>query len=174
MFGPIEDAYFIWLSNQINYVEIPTPSLTYKQLLRTMHSTEFVWCVHGDDNRAAKGLELREQFISEVDHLDDENFDISGASVLEVLIALAIDIEFQMDEPYDDWFWTMVDNLGLADLNDANYVEGVTEDVLDIWMWRLYTENGYGGIFPLHDWSEDQREVELWYQFMAYLDDNEL
>jgi hypothetical protein len=38
-------------------------------------------------------------------------------------------------------------------------------------VWRTYEPNGVGGFFPLENPNEDQREVELWYQMSAYVDD---
>ncbi len=53
------------------HVEVPTPSLTYWKLFRTLYSTEFVWLLSGDDNRAEDGLELREEFLLESNIPDD-------------------------------------------------------------------------------------------------------
>lgn len=180
MYEPIEDSYFTWLSNKVDWVATPTPSLKHNQLLRTIHSTEFVWTMSGDDNRAAKGLELREEFLYEIDSLGDPYFDTTGVSVLEMLIALACDIEFQMDEPMSDWFWIMLDNLGLAEnYSDSDYLTEVADDtdvidILDRFIWRQYEADGIGGLFPLTHFPRDQSKAEIWYQFHAYLDDNDL
>lgn len=178
MYGPTEDSYFIWLSNQVDYAVVPTPSLQHENLLRILHSTEFVWTVSGDDNRVAKGAELRDEFLYETQELGDPHFDCAGTSVLEMLVALAYDIEFQMDEPMSDWFWVMLSNLGLADYTDAvDYdidMESSVIDILDRFIWRQYGPDGVGGLFPLNNFRHDQSRIELWYQFHSYLDDNDL
>lgn len=175
MYGPIEDSYFIWLSNQVDYAEVPTPSLTHNRLLRLLHATEFVWTVSGDDNRAAKGYELRGEFLDETQSVGEPHFDSAGTSVLEMLIALAYDIEFQMDECMSDWFWVMLGNLGIADITDADdYDLNEVVDILDAFVWRQYESDGAGGLFPLSKISRDETRVEIWYQFHAYLEDNDL
>jgi hypothetical protein len=175
MYGPIEDSYFTWLSNKVDYVAVPTPSLKHENLLRKLHATEFVWTISGDDNRAAKGLELRDEFLYEIQELGDPYFDNTGVSVLEMLVALANDIEFQMDESMSDWFWLMLDNLGISDFTDAyEGSDASVSDILDRFIWRQYGPDGFGGLFPLTNFRQDQSKVEVWYQFHAYLEDNDL
>ena len=72
----LEDPYFEWLCAQVIRQET-TPSLTYERLLATLHATEFVWLVSGDDNRAEDGVELRDP--TERGHMP--------CSVLQMLIA---------------------------------------------------------------------------------------
>jgi hypothetical protein len=33
-------------------------------------------------------------------------------------------------------------------------------------------KSGLGGMFPLEDPREDQRAIEIWYQMMAYINEN--
>lgn len=171
---PLEDMYFNWLVSKVVRTDVSSPSLSYDTLLRTMHSTEFAWLLSGDDNRAADGKDLRTRFILTAECPDYPEWRNYPASFLEVVIALAIRAEYDTDIPLNAWFWRMMENLGLADCNDAS---GVTSDeiqpFLDDVIWRQYDYSGRGGLFPLKNPPEDQREVELWYQFCEYLVDQE-
>lgn len=66
-------------------------------------------------------------------------------------------------------------NSGLAALDDT-YSDDTYERIqyrLNVINKRLYNEDGTGGgLFPLRHATQDQREVELWYQMMAYLTEN--
>lgn len=173
---PIEDVYFNWLYSKVASVDVPTPSLTYLTLLRDLHATEFVWIVTGDDNRAQDGLDVRKQFLEQARLNYDPAWMSIGCSVLEMLIAFSKKADFQVDFGEREWFWIFLSNLNLSDLNDAaqdNITEIVIE-VMDQFLWRTYRRNGDGGMFPLKRTSNDQRKVELWYQFCEYLVDEGL
>jgi hypothetical protein len=172
---PFENAYFNWLCAKVNYVMNPTPSLTYWNLLRALHNTEYVWILAGDDNRAEDGLELRREFIMEVETPDHPEWRRApGCSVLEMLIAFSRRAEHMTGQKAKDWFWEMIDNLGLKEVNDGH--EATEEDIGEIlydFVWRQYEYNGHGGLFPLDDPTRDQQEVEIWYQFCDYLADKD-
>jgi len=172
---PIEDVYFNWLYTKVASVDVPTPSTTYYTLLRDLHSTEFVWLVSGDDNRAEDGLGVRREFFTQMRLDEDIPWMFLGCSVLEMLIAFSRRAEFDTDIPARDWFWTFLRNLHLDDLCDARYrISERVAQVMDQFIWRTYLPNGEGGMFPLRDPPEDQRKVELWYQFCEYVVDNGL
>jgi hypothetical protein len=167
----LEDMYFNWLCAKVIRVENPTPSLTFDTLLKTLHNTEFVWLLSGDDNRAADGKELRAEFLIAGGFPDDEEWRKEyPCSVFEMLIAFSRRAEFNSEIPAQSWFWEMLSNLNLNELNDASGVSPyeITE-VLEHFMWRQYPPDGDGGLFPLVQPEEDQRNVEIWYQFCAYV-----
>lgn len=172
---PIEEVYFNWLYSKVASVEVPTPSLTYWTLFRDLHSIEFVWLISGDENRAADGLDVRQEFLTQAGLEEDPPWLNIGCSVLEMLIAFARRAEFQTDMPVRDWFWIFLTNLGLDDLNDAsNAVSEIVAEVIDQFIWRTYREDGTGGLFPMTNPKLDQKKVELWYQFHAYLMDQQI
>jgi hypothetical protein len=168
---PIEDAYFNWLCAKVLSIEVPI----YWDLMRILHSTEFVYLVDGDDNRAEEGLELRYRFLVETQRENEQAWYTSPVSVLEVLIAFAQRANFQTDAPTRDWFWIFLQNLNLdeyrqvspSDVNDIN-------DILHDFVWRQYNDSGHGGMFPLRWPQHNQRKLEIWYQFCEYLDENDL
>lgn len=170
----IEHLYFNWLCAKVNvYVRPTTPSLTHWNLLRTLHHTEFVWLLWGDENRAEDGLELRRDFIFEAEAPDYPDWRRNpGCSVLEMLIAFSRRAEFQTGDKARDWFWEMLDNLGLKEVDDGH--EATPEDIeeiLEMFVWRTYDYDGDGGLFPLTSPTRDQASLEIWYQFCDYLVD---
>jgi hypothetical protein len=168
---PLENLYFNWLCGKVHRVEVPTPSLTYWNLFRILHDTEFVWLRSGDDNRVEDGLELRDEFLLESRLPDDPSWRLAGCSLFEMLIAFARKAEFNAGETPHFWFWRFLENLGLDGQNDADIDEHYVDNVLFTLVWRGYDADGRGGLFPLNNPKENQRDVEIWYQFCAYLVD---
>lgn len=169
---PIENSYFNWLCVKVHRVDNPTPSLTFWKLFRQLYSTEYIWLISGDDNRAEDGVELRSEFLNEARLDGDETWELAGCSVLEMLVALARRAQFNAGETVNFWFWRFLENLGIADANDAsNTPPEKIDEILNIFIWRMYDEAGVGGLFPMTYPEHDQRDVEVWYQFHAYLVD---
>jgi len=167
----IESTYFNWLYAKVLHVENPTPSLTFWNLMRELHNTEFVWLISGDDNRAEDGLDLRHEFVREANINSDREWSLLGCSVLEMLIAFSRRTPFETDRSPRDWFWSFLENLGLSEFNDANappYYPVIAE-ILYVFVWRTYEPDGRGGLFPIINTRNDQRKIELWYQFSEYL-----
>jgi hypothetical protein len=166
---PLDEQYFRWLYDQVGSIK----RTTHWQLLRQLHSKEFVWIIPNDDNRLEDGRDLRLEFIQDHYHHEDSIdpmwMDL-GCSMLEMLIALSRRLEFEDDTPAKEWFWQMMENLDLSECTDASgYSEQEVDEILDDVIWRLYKPNGHGGLFPLEHAEEDQRDIEIWYQFSAYL-----
>jgi hypothetical protein len=172
---PIEEIYFNWLYSKVASVAVPTPSLTFWTLLRDLHSVEFVWLVPNDDNRAQDGLDIRKEFLRQSHFEQDPAWMNIGCSVLEMLIAFARRAEFQTDIPARDWFWRFMENLNLDYMNDAaTDISRIVGDTIDRLVWRTYRRDGSGGLFPLRKSDNDQRKIEIWYQFCEYLIDQEI
>lgn len=171
MSEPIENLYFNWLCAKVTHVKVPTPSNTHWKLLRKLHTTEYVFVLPNDKNRADDGVELRLDFLREARVRDEEPWHHEPCSVLEMLIAFAYRAAFQFDEVTpQEWFWLFLKNMGLADFVDSHYREGKATDILERFVWRTYASNGVGGsIFPMRDPPQDQRQVEIWYQLFDYM-----
>lgn len=173
MSEPLDEAYFKWLYSLVASTRLKNPSRTYWSLLRDLYMKEFVWLVPNDDNRKADGRDLRHEFVElhEIEDPDHDWLDL-GCSMLEMLIAISRRISFQMDGDPRDWFWHMIENVDLQKYSDAKYNDLARRDIdqaLELIIWRNYSPTGRGGLFPLRDPREDQRNVELWYQLSAYL-----
>ena len=175
MTGPLEDEYFSWLCDQVLRVRVPTPSLRYDRLFRILHNTEFAWKILGDDNRAADGVELRSKFLQYQNLPDDPVWLNLGCSIFEMFIALSARAEFVTDNvTVEQWFWTILQNLGLDQYSDAFvFCDEDVEEILYRLIWRQYDYDGRGGMFPLQNPRQDQTQVEIWYQFFAYLEEQE-
>lgn len=172
---PVEELYFNWLYHKVAAVDNPTPSLTYYTLFRDLHSIEFVWLISGDDNREQDGLDLRREFYRTAFIDEDIHWMNLPCSVLEMLIAFSRRAEFDTNISYRDWFWVFMENLRLKDLNDAqSNITVRANDLIERFVWRTYSSNGLGGLFPLMYPQHDQRDVEVWYQFCEYLVDRGL
>lgn len=173
--GTLDDAYFEWLYSLIGAVNNRNPDRSYWALARKLHSTEFTWSVPNDDNRVEDGKELRLEFINSTRYqLDDPHnlwIDL-GCSMFEMLIALARIAAFESDRSVTEWFWRFMHNLELEEYSDRIYeisIDEEVEEVLERLNERTYSASGRGGLFPLRNSREDQRNVELWYQLSAYL-----
>jgi len=172
---PVEEVYFNWLYHKLASVDVPTPSLTFYTLLRELHNTEFVWSVQGDDNRAQDGLDIRREFFRNSFVVMDSYWEHIGCSTLEMLFGLSRRGEFNTSMSARDWFWLLLDNLHLAQLSDARSgVSNKVQKTIDIFLSRKYQANGFGGLFPLKRPIQNQQEVEIWYQFHAYIYENEI
>ena len=173
--GPLENMFFDWLYAKVVRDQYPTSSSSYDILLKTLHNLEFVWFLTGDDTRAQDGKELRREFILIAHIPDDEEWrTMVPCSMLEMLIALSRRAERQTGVSSFDWFWEMLTNLSLSEVDDASGVspEEIT-DVIEIFNLRQYTPSGDGGLFPLNNPTRDQTELEIWDQFCDYLVDRD-
>lgn len=176
MSEPLEEEYFNWLCMKVidhhNTVR-GVQTLSYTTLLWTLHHTEFVWMISGDDNRAEDGKDLRRDFLLELDIPDDPIWRVEpGCSILEMLIAFSRRTEFQSSQPAIEWFWEFIHNLGFLDItDDSNMTPQDIQEFLEPFIWRTYDMNGAGGLFPMEHPHRDQRDVEIWYQFCDYLVD---
>lgn len=181
MAEPIEGQYFNWLCAKVLG---PNPR-SYLGLMRILYCTEFVWTgnVLHDQNRAEDGIELRLDFLRAMEAKDpDFGFEerqshwyTCDCSVLEMLIAFAIRAADQTEISVKDWFMQFLKNLGLDEFRQVDESDKpVIEDILTTFIWRTYDSRGNGGLFPMRQTQNDQRDIEVWYQFCEYLDDQGL
>lgn len=169
------DLYFKWL---YGLVYKDTRILSYHKLLRYLFDREFTYLLPMDGNRYEDGINLRYRFGDE-EQIDPRIIasliDINPCSVLEMMIALAIRCEEHiMDDPdygnrTGQWFWNMINNLGLGNMNDRRFDYRVVKNIIDIFLNREYSRDGEGGLFVIHDSQYDLRNVDIWYQMMWYL-----
>jgi hypothetical protein len=174
----INEAYFDWLFDQIEERQYSG----LKDFVYALYLYPFVCRIANDDNRVEDGLTLRNTFYDEQDIDPSQEDDLSRpCTILEMLIALAGRMNFVLFDPHKGdqvslWFWLFVDNLNLQkydhDDEDALRKKKFNRIVLRKFVNREYQSNGKGGLFPLNNPNSDQREVELWYQMMAYINEN--
>lgn len=168
--GTFDDQYLIWLYGQVAEVKTRKSSRTYWDLLRQLYSTEFVWIIPNDDNRAEDGQELRREWAAEQGIVIDDNWLGLGCSFLEMLIGVSRRLEFEAGGDASSWFWHLINNMGLLGFNDrSKFSPEEVEDRTSAVIWRTYDPDGKGGLFPLRNPKKDQRTVEIWYQLSEYL-----
>ncbi len=168
---PIEIAYFNWLCAKV----LENNNNDYASLMWILYNTEFVWVVPADKHRVSDGLELREDFLREQGLSLSSIVSSAPCSVLELFISFSSRASFQTDIPDKEWFWTFIENLSLDSYHEV--LPGdvtLINDILYTFIWRIYEPSGEGGMFPMHQTQNDQREIEIWYQFNEYLDDRGL
>ena len=173
----LNKRYFDWMY-QLVCSDRYHRGLSYRKLLGYLYDTEFTYLIDLDGNRAEDGANLRYRFGHEhkyanpiiASYLDDQ-----PCSVLEMMIALALRCEeqFMCDATYGDrtgqWFWGMIDNLGLDDMYDAAFDYTITDEVIFKFLNREHGSNGEGGLFYVERPRRDLRDVEIWYQMCWYL-----
>jgi hypothetical protein len=140
-------------------------------MLKRLYIKEFVWIVPNDDNRLEDGRDLRYEFIEQQGLQDvDDCWSRLGCSMLELLVGLSRRLAFEAEGEPCDWFWHLVENIGLVQYTDnVRLPAAYIDEILDRVIFRTYRKNGQGGLFPLKRADEDQREIELWYQLSAYV-----
>lgn len=81
-----------------------------------------------------------------------------------------------MDDPEygnrtGQWFWNMVNSLGLGSMTDDRYDAYSIDRTIEIFLDREYDADGQGGLFTVRHCDEDMRNVEIWTQLCWYLND---
>ena len=170
----IKSDYFEWMYDLMCEGRFDK-EITFRKLFTFLHSIEFVYFVPHDENRYDDGIALRYRFCLINNCEDLEHFLDGPCSVLEMIVALAIRCEERiMSDPEKgdrtaQWFWVMINSLGLGAMHDRNYDEFLVNDVISRFLNREYEANGKGSLFTVRDWNRDARDAEIWHQLMAYL-----
>lgn len=176
----LNDAYFDWMCRLVCSGGRYYKRRSYLELLRYLHSQEFYYIIPMDGNRAEDGVNLRYRFGDEYDYESSmiaSYLDDRPCSVLEMLIALSIRCEEHiMDDPdignrTAQWFWIMIENLGLRQMHDGAFDEDYTFEIVARFLNREYGRNGEGGLFTIQKPYRDLRSVEIWYQLCWYLEE---
>lgn len=171
------NEYFDWMCQLVSDKQY-IGDHSYRKLLSKLHSIPFTYTIDMDGNRAADGIDLRYRFGYErnyEDYIITSFLDDKPCSVLEMIVALALRCETIMEDPdYGDrtgeWFWGMIESLGLESMDDTSFNRDHVDDVIDIFLSRGYGRDGRGGLFTIKHPKRDLRTVEIWYQMNWYLD----
>jgi hypothetical protein len=174
MDAPLDEKYLTWLYARIGSVKETRPSKTYWSIFRQLYEKEFIWLIPNDDNRVEDGRDMRLEFLDETNLYSevDPVWMEMPCSFLELIFGLARRLAFEADRTQRYWFWDLMQNLQLDRFTDREYNDDVAKTVdeaVDDVIWRTYSPNGRGGLFPLSDPPADQRDVEIWYQLEAYI-----
>jgi hypothetical protein len=171
----LNNEYFNWMYD-IVCADRFSNDISYQKLLMYLHNTVFKYSIRRDSNRADDGVSLRYRFAHHNEY-DDVHYYITGpCSVLEMILALAIRCEENImdDTAFGDrtgqWFWGMINNLGLGSMTDDRFDRLYVEEIIDRFLARKYEPNGKGGLFTVRNCDRDLRDVEIWFQLCYYLD----
>lgn len=163
----LDDQYLDWIYDQIG---LQQENVYHYHLIRQLHTIEFIMLVPNDDNRIKDGLILRKEFVNSRGRMIEveQHWYEMGCSVLEMLLGVSRHLSFQENGPVGDWFWHLMDNLGLSRYHDGRWNGRRIQTIVEDLVWRRYNADGSGGLFPLKHPREDQTLVEIWYQMEAY------
>lgn len=173
----LQYRYFEWLYHLV-CGDDEYNRLSYRKLLSFLHSVEFTYFIDFDENRAQDGIDFRYRFgiaCGYSQNIIEDYLMTMPCSVLEMMIALAFKVEEEImgDNDYGDrtgqWFWNMIVSLGLGYMNDNDFNEYAAYRVVSNFLERRYSPDGRGGLFTIENCPYDLTKVELWSQFMCYL-----
>lgn len=168
--GTLDDRYLTWLYGQISDAKIRKGSKTYWKLLQQLNATEFLDDFPNDENRSADGKELRVQWAYEAHEVPEVEWLTLPCSFLELLLGLAKRMAFQAEMTTEFWFWQLLKNLNFDEFHDkSGYSRNFVKRRMSVVNDRAYDHMGNGGLFPLRNPSQDQRDVDLWYQMCEYI-----
>lgn len=173
----LHKRYFDWLYEIVCGQE-EYNRLSYRKLLNFLYNTEFYYIIPLDENRACDGIGCRYRFGDESGYSKntiERYLDDRPCSVLEMMVAMAIRVEEQIMDNYQygnrtgQWFWSMIVSLGLGNMSDDNFNRSFAQNIILRFMDRMYEPNGKGGLFTIENSHYDLKYVEIWTQFMWYL-----
>lgn len=170
--------YFEWLLHGMNDNQWGYRTQEFSKLLNLMFKLRFKAVNHMDVIREEKIDDLRDDFFYDHDeHIKDVPDMPAYPTVLELLISLSYSMEDVMsNQKYGnrtaDWFWGMIINLGLEDLDDDEFDEGYAVAVFSRWLKREFAPDGNGSPFPMRDPPCDMTGVDIWRSFLWYVNEN--
>lgn len=174
----IEQDYFEWIYGIVCDGRFSEEN-SYRILLEHLHEVEFIYFIPKDDNRASDGIDLRYRYGYFTDNDGIEDWILGPCSVLEMMVALAIRCEetimcnAKMGDRTGQWFWSMINNLGLGSMTDRNYDQEYVDECIHRLLYREYDSDGRGGLFTIRGCEYDLRKMEIWSQLMRYISDKD-
>jgi len=162
------ESYFDWLYSLVFSTNV------YTLAMHQLYDTEFKPLVPNDENRAADGVYFRYHYERETGIALPRSEASRPCSMLEMLIGISdrfakAVVPIGEDQDLAGAFNLIaLKNLGLTKNHAANSA------IIRRLQQRTYQPNGKGGLFPLKNPRRDQRDVEIWYQFQEYLNENNL
>lgn len=175
----LSNEYFDWMY-QLVCGDKHYNKVSYKKLLMFLHTVSFIVVDPMDDNRRIDGIDFRYRFGNDNGYSREyieRYLDTRDCSVLEMMMALSFRGEEQIMDDFDygnrtgQWFWSMINSLGLGHMDDYNFDRDYCECIINNFLHRNYMPNGKGGLFTIERPADDLRNVQIWYQFMWYLNE---
>jgi len=183
----IQELYLRWLEEFV--VASNYKGKSYIKLCNLLMKLPFIWSpeIPLDENRKydVQSL-LRDLYIqSQSDWYrleEDEILDFPNVPVsfLELIISLAMRIDMDFMREVNDvdnsrvYFWVIIKNLGFLKYDDESWTEDSIIEIVNrvnIVQDRKYDFNGNGGLFPLKEAKNDQRNVQIWNQLCNFVNE---
>lgn len=163
--------YFRWLCDEAGLFK--GGMWVYTELIKSLFHKEYTYSFYSDKNRAMAGILLRAHYAQEegifVDDVYPGGLD-SPCTVLEMLLAIARRLKFDVGRTTPEWFWELISNLELDRFDDLSFAINCVNDILDKWMNHQYELNGKGSIFPMgDDFTGNTQVMGVWEQMNLYL-----
>lgn len=160
--------YFDWLLEKVECA-----GDGFRATYAIMNNIPFRYYVLDDENRMCDGLDLRTTFLFEASSEDDITnvespwpFDSDRASVFEVLVGIAIRMDYQgFDRTRADWMHMFLENLGINESNKQN--SGYIHDVVNAFIEHRYAPNGKGGLFVC-DTDKNMSRLSIFDQIVEF------
>lgn len=175
-------CYFDWLTNIVMPGGQTRDHKSYHRLIAMLFDSKFYPLMNTDDARVDDVYAMRSQY-TDIVHMDPASADgfvrqgFPSCSMLELMVALARRMEnhIMADSEYGDrtsqWFWEMVSSLGLSSMDDSNFDDRLSGVVISQFVNREFAKNGCGSLFTIHNPDIDMRDLDLWYQMHAYINE---
>lgn len=173
-----KEGYTRWLMSVLGMED-------HHELFWVLYDIEFTWVLPMDESKSSNGIRMRDRYSYETGVFLPDGWMDFPCSFLEMVASLAFAMEesFLYDPDTEDgvhtWFRILMENCGLWQFDDESFeaygwelCEQEIEEIAYTVMHRKYTPDGSGGLFPLDDPPEDQREVEIGQQMNAYIVEN--
>ena len=136
-----------------------------------------------DASRAEDGRDLRYRFAQEKSipyAALNRATSAMPCSMLEMMVGLSIRIEEHIMADSEagtrvgQRVWSMDGSLGPAAMDDARFNEGRAQFIIDRFNQRAYQTNGARSQNTEIRTDVDMRQLDIWYQLMAYLNESNM
>ncbi len=179
----LKALYFEWLLTRIDPDGVLEGVAYVGDLL---HNVEFKRRIGNDINRAAAGIDLRTEFLTQFSDVDigprlSNDLMAQPCSWFEMILALSTALDYMYDGGVEGRLRELITNLGLSKLLSFKSKRTADQWEQDLSLVVLVTlrvdestfrPNGYGGLFPLRGTDHiDQRRIEIWDQHAAYFNE---
>ncbi len=147
------------------------PTKEYNLLLTELDKIEYRYRFILDENRDKSGRNLRSRFGYE-NGVDVDDIRYGPASILEVLLGLSLNMADQTECDSADMFWLMIRNLGLERMRNDRFDSMYVGRVVNTWIDGLFSPDGTGSPFPLHNYHGDATRMDLYSLMNEYIYEN--
>ncbi len=171
----MKNRYFNWLCDRVSTDETKE---NYSNLFSLLFNIPFEPTLALDENRLVDGIDMRDIFAY-FKHIPKTRlaplYEWDECSMLEMIVGLANRMEesimgnIRYGDRTGQWFWNMLDSLGISEYDNEHFDENEIREIIDIFNNRCYEYDGRGGLFTLNHPDKDMRSQEIWYQMQAYL-----